>query len=325
MKNIAVVAGGNSGEYEVSLRSGAMVFKTLDPNRYHAYFIHVKGSEWALERNGQQYPVDKNDFSVTADGTKITFDAVYLIIHGTPAEDGKFQGYLDMLGIPYVSPGVTCCVLTASKAISKRLVAAENIPTAKSVLLREGFEYQPESIISELGLPCFVKPNSGGSSVATFKIYKKEEFEPAVHEAFKHDSEVLCETFINGTEVTCGIYEAADGLTCLPVTEIVPHYDFFDYKAKYEGESDEITPARISEEELELIYIYTRKIYKLLQCSGLVRVDFIIMDKQPYFMEVNTIPGFSEQSLVPQQIRAAGMSEREVLTYLVEQCLSNKK
>jgi D-alanine-D-alanine ligase len=321
MKKIAVVAGGNSGEYEVSLRSGKMIVRSLDPDLFEPYFIVIRGSRWAVHLDDEELEMDKNDFSFTRNGEKVRFDAVYLMIHGTPGEDGKIQGYFHLVNMPFVGPGISCCVLTSAKSLAKELVAPHGIPVAKSRLLLRGSRPDWDALVAELSLPLFIKPNSGGSSVATHKVYKAEELSAAFEDACKHDIEVLAEEFIAGTEVTCGIFHDGEKLVCLPITEIRPHRDFFDYNAKYLGESDEITPAPLSAELTERIHRLTEKVYRLVHADSLVRVDFIIRDGVPYFMEVNTIPGFSEASIVPQQLRAAGFDITQVLTTLVNRVL----
>lgn len=321
MKKIAVVAGGNSGEFDVSLRSGRMIFNSLDSRAYEPYYVTIKGNSWTVELPEGPAPIDKNDFSFIRNGAKMHFDAVYLMIHGTPGEDGKIQGYFHLINMPFVGPGISCCVLTSAKSLAKELVAVHGVPVARSRVLAAGTPPDWESVIRELGLPLFIKPNSGGSSVATHKVYKAEDLQAAFEDACAHDEEVLAEEFIEGKEITCGIFDDGQGLVCLPITEIRPHHDFFDYKAKYMGESDEITPAPLSPELTSQINRLTEKVYRILRCDSLVRIDFIIRDGVPYFMEVNTIPGFSEASIVPQQLRAAGFDITQVLSSLIERVL----
>jgi D-alanine-D-alanine ligase len=325
MYNVAVIAGGDSGEYEVSMRSGAMVMKCIDNTKFNPYLVEISSKGWLVLVDNQKYRIDKNDFSFQKDGQKIRFDVIYNIIHGTPGEDGKIQGYFDIIGLPYTSPGLSCCAITMNKAVSKAVVGAMGLRVAKSVVLQKGKEFSADEVIHKTGLPVFVKPNSGGSSVATHKVYELKDFKAAVDDAFQHDNEVICEEFVQGMEITGGIFFDGSALVCLPITEIVPHHDFFDYKAKYLGESDEITPARIDESLKNKVNELTKKIYRILNCEGLVRIDFIIKESEPYFMEVNTIPGFSEQSIVPQQIRAAGMKEKDVITMLIMQAINGKK
>lgn len=318
MKNIAVVAGGNSGEFEVSLNSGRMVMLSIDRSLFNPYYLVVKGTDWQVEVDDSWIPVNKDDFSFEHKGEKVRFDAAYLIIHGTPGEDGKIQGYFDLMDVPFVGPSIACCILTMNKALAKELVAQKGIPTAKSKILLRGTSPDWNELATEFTLPLFIKPNNGGSSVATHKVYKTEDLKAAFEDGIQYDHEILAEEFIEGTEITCGIYDDGDELVCLPITEIRPHNDFFDYKAKYMGESDEITPAPLDAELVKRINELTKKVYRILHCDGIVRIDFIIRDNEPYFMEVNTIPGFSSASILPQQLRAAGMDITNVITKLIQ-------
>jgi D-alanine-D-alanine ligase len=326
MKNIAVICGGNSGEYEVSLNSADMVIQSIDPIKYKPYKILIKGMNWHVLDGKKKYPIDKNDFTCKIGTRKIKFDCVYNIVHGTPGEDGKIQGYLDMVGLPYTSPNVTVSSLTMNKYLTKRICDAEKLPVAKSVLVKDTDALiDVDKIVTKLKLPCFVKPNNGGSSVATTKVYEKKNMVAAIEEAFEHDQEVIIEAFLKGTEVTCGVFDDGEQVRTLPVTEIVPHNDFFDYDAKYNGESDEITPARLDKKIYNQVQKLTAQIYRLLNIQGLVRIDFIIHKNEPYFMEVNTIPGFSKASIVPQQIRAANLKEMDVISLLIEQAMAKKR
>jgi D-alanine-D-alanine ligase len=326
MKKIAVIGGGNSGEYEVSLNSAEMVMQTIDRKKYEPYKIIIRGKDWHAWEGTKKYPIDKNDFSFTKGKKKITFDVAYIIVHGTPGEDGKLQGYLDLMGIPYTSPDVLVSALTMNKYLTKKICKAAKIPVAKSILLKAHESIIDVDKISEkLKLPCFVKPNNGGSSVATTKAYTKQELADGIEAAFEHDHEVIVEQYIKGREVTCGVYFDGNSIQTLPVTEIIPHNDFFDYEAKYQGKSDEITPAKLDKKLYKKVQDRTAEIYELLNISGLVRIDFIIKNDTPYFMEVNTVPGFSKASIVPQQIRAAGLKEKDVLSLLIELAIQRKK
>ena len=322
MKNIAVVCGGNSGEYEVSLNSGRMVFGSIDKTLFNPYYVVVQGTDWKVELDGNWLNINKDDFSFQSATGNVRFDAAYLIIHGTPGEDGKIQGYFDILGIPFVGPSMACCILTMNKSLAKELVAEKGIPTAKSKVLLRGTEPDWETIANEFTLPLFMKPNNGGSSVATHKVYKVEDLKAAFDDGARYDHEILAEEFLQGTEITCGIYDDGDELVCLPITEIRPHNDFFDYKAKYMGESDEITPAPLEESLVKQINTLTKKVYRILRCDAMVRIDFIIRNGEPYFMEVNTVPGFSQASILPQQLRAAGLDIPQVITKLLNKVLS---
>ncbi len=326
MKNIAVICGGDSGEFEVSMNSADMVIKSMDLKKYKPYKILIKGLNWHVLDGKKKYPIDKNNFTCAIGTKKIKFDCVYNIIHGTPGEDGRIQGYLDMMGLPYTSPNVAISGLTMNKYLTKKICFAEKLPVAKSVLVKDTDAIvNVDEIVKKLKLPCFVKPNNGGSSVATSKVYEKKKMVAAIEEAFQHDHEVIIEEFLKGTEVTCGVFFDGEKVKTLPITEIVPHNDFFDYDAKYNGQSDEITPARLEKKIYNQVQKLTAEIYGLFNIQGLVRIDFIIHKDEPYFMEINTIPGFSSASIVPQQIRAAKMKEMDVISLLIEQAMSRKK
>lgn len=320
-KRVAIIAGGNSGEYEVSINSAKMVLSVTDPNLYEAYIVIIKGNSWYVEYENQQLSIDKSDFSFQLNNTKQHFDVVYNIIHGTPGEDGIIQGYFELMGIPLVGPDILNCALTMNKLVSKKLAVAFDIPVAKAVTKHKHESIDYDAITSITGYPCFLKPNNGGSSVATYKIKEKAQFPAALADVFKHDHTAIFEEFIEGVEVACGVFEKNGELICLPITEIVPHNEFFDYAAKYEGASTEITPARLPEATHKRLNELTKKLYRILECKGMVRIDFIVKGETPYFLEANTIPGFSPASIIPQQIRAAGMTEKEVITYLIEEKL----
>lgn len=326
MKNIAVICGGDSGEYEVSMNSADMVIKSMDLKKYKPYKILIKGTSWNVLQDNKKYPIDKNYFTCKIGTKKIKFDCVYNIIHGTPGEDGKIQGYLDIMGLPYTSPNVAVSGLTMNKYLTKKICEAEKFPIAKSVLIKETDAIiNIDEIVKKLKLPCFVKPNNGGSSVATNKVYEKKKMVDAIEEAFKHDHEVIAEEFLIGTEVTCGVFFDGEKIQTLPITEIVPHNDFFDYDAKYNGQSDEITPARLPKKIYNQVQKLTKEIYCLFNIQGLVRIDFIMHKEKPYFMEINTIPGFSKASIVPQQIRVAEMKEMDVISLLIEQAMNRNR
>lgn len=323
IRNIAVIAGGNTDEYEVSLKSAEMVMDSIDRTKFAPFKIILRGSDWHYIHGEEKIQIDKNDFSLTINSEKINFDAAYIIVHGSPGEDGKLQGYLDMLEIPYSSPSLLASAITMNKYVSKSIIKTHGIKVAKAELVHiTDPVIDVDKIVENVGLPCFVKPNNGGSSVATFKAKSKQSIIEAIEEGFLHDSEVIIEEFIEGKEITCGVYFNGTEIQTLPITEIVPHNEFFDYEAKYLGKSDEITPARIGEELSQKVYKTTRGVYRLLSISGLVRVDYILKENEVYFMEVNTVPGFTKQSLIPQQIRAAGMKEMDVLSFIIEETLS---
>ena len=319
---VAVLAGGDSGEYEVSLKSADMVMRTLDPQLFQPWLVHVKDGKMEVHTSDGPLPLSPKGFGFEGKDGYVSFDVAYNIVHGTPGEDGKLQGWLELQKVPYTSPGVLASALTMDKFLTKLLVKSLRIPVAKGLLVRASDEIiEVDDIVDQLGLPCFVKPNHGGSSVATFKIKAKKDLPDAIEAGFKVDDQVIIESFLPGTELSIGVLEVMGDMVVLPPTEIVPHTEFFDYAAKYEGASDEITPARIPSVTRKKLERYAVAIYRLLNLRGMVRIDFMWTGKTLYFMEVNTIPGFSPVSLVPQQIRAAGMKEQEVLTAVIYEAL----
>ncbi len=321
MKTLAIVAGGDSSEYEISIKSANEVKKEL-ASKYKAYVIVIKGGNWYWEGDkGRAHGIDKNDFSLNTDGVKVRFDAVFVAIHGTPGENGLLQGYFDMLKIPYSSCDSFCSALTFNKQACKLFLKEYDIKMADAVLIRRGEPVSPEEITSRLGLPCFVKPNDSGSSFGVSKVKTVEEVMPAIEKAFKESNEVLIETFIEGRETACGVVKTASRSKSiiLPVTEIVSKNEFFDYEAKYTpGLSDEITPAPMEEEITAKIQDMSSMIYDLLGCKGIVRVDFIVVSEVPYFLEINTVPGMTRESLVPKQAEAAGIELSDIYSMIVD-------
>ena len=321
MKKIAIVAGGDSSEYVVSLRSAQGIWSFVDHSKYETSIIVIKGTEWKMvQYDGKQYdwdktwPVDREDFSVVMDGVKLTFDFAYIIIHGTPGENGILQGYFDMIRMPYSCCGVLAAALTCSKFTCNRYLSTFGIPVAKSILLHVGEEVETEQCVKELGLPVFVKPNAGGSSYATTKVKTPEELQPAIAAAKREATgEVIIESFMQGTEVTCGCYTSREGLRALPITEVVSKKEFFDVDAKYNGAVEEITPARISDEMTQKIQALTQRIYRYVGAKGIIRVDYIIIGDTPHLLEVNTTPGMTATSFIPQQVRAAGLDISDVM------------
>lgn len=320
-KKIAIVAGGDSSEYVVSLRSAQGIWSFMNHDKYDTSIIVIKGTDWKMvQYDGKQYdwehtwPVDRQDFSVVVDGEKRTFDFAYIIIHGTPGENGILQGYFDMIKMPYSCCGVLAASITCSKFTCNRYLSTFGIPVAKSILLRQGESVGTEQCIAELGLPVFVKPNGGGSSYATFKVKTSEELQPAIAAAQQEATgEVIIESFMQGTEITCGCYTTSSGLRALPITEVVPKTEFFDVDAKYNGAVEEITPARISAEMTERVQELTRRIYGYIGAKGIIRVDYIIIGDTPHLLEVNTTPGMTATSFIPQQVRAAGLDISDVM------------
>jgi D-alanine-D-alanine ligase len=319
MKTIAIAAGGDSSEYEVSVKSAGEVEKVLS-SRYSVYIIMIRSGNWYWEDpKGRYLPVDKNDFSLTTGDSWIRFDAVFIAIHGTPGENGLLQGYLDMLKIPYTSCPAFCSALTFNKQACKLFLKEYGIPMAKAILVRNGDQMNDDQIINQTGLPCFVKPNDSGSSFGVTKVKKKDELYPAIENAFRESNEVLIEAFLDGREVGCGVVKSRKKSIVLPVTEIISKNEFFDYEAKYTpGLSDEVTPANMPENITKKIWELSSRVYDLLGCRGIVRVDFIMVDEQPYFLEINTVPGMTKESLIPKQAAAAGISLEDLYSMVVE-------
>ncbi len=325
-KNIALVAGGYSGEYVISVQSAAVIEHNLDKNKYNIYKILITREGWNYQEDGGNlFPVDRNDFSLLLPTGKLHFDAVFIGIHGTPGEDGKLQGYFDMLQIPYTSCGAITSAITFNKSYCNKIVSSlALVNVSPSVHLFKDQPYDLAEILRKVSLPCFVKPNEGGSSIGMSKVNRAEELQAAIDKAEKVDSQVLVEAFVKGREFTCGLFKANDRLTVLPLTEVIPVTEFFDYEAKYTpGKSREITPAEISGETEDKIKATARQLYIALNCRGIVRIDFILEEGtgKLFFLEVNTMPGQSENSLVPQQVRAMGMELRDFYGALIEECI----
>jgi len=322
IKNIAVVSGGDSGEFEISVQSGKVVAKYLDPEKYDIYPITIKGTEWHYECPANNvYEIDKNDFSVKMIGEKIQFDCVFIAIHGTPGEDGKLQGYFDMLNIPYTTCDHVTSAVTFNKHFCKNVVKDFGVLTANSMFLTKAL-LREENIKQNLSLPLFVKPNNGGSSVGMSKINGWEELKPALDKAFAEDEEILIEEFIKGREITCGVYKSENKIKTLPVTEIISSKDWFDFEAKYEaGLAEEIVPAQIPEDVFKNCQAISAQLYSQLNCKGIVRFDYIFNDAGMFFLEVNTVPGLTEASIVPKMLKAQGIRLEDFFNLLVEEAL----
>jgi D-alanine-D-alanine ligase len=322
MKNIALLAGGFTGEYEVSLNSAQNIAANLDKNKYKVYTILVNRDRWFYEEGSNRIDVDKNDFSITINGEKIKFDFAFITIHGTPGEDGKMQGYLDLVNIPYNTCDVTASAISMNKAYTKTIVnGIHGLHTAKSMRLFNNDGHDIATIASTLKFPLFIKPNNGGSSVGMSKVYNAAELPNAIHKAFNEDDQILVEEFIKGREFSQGIARLHGKIKVLPTTEIISSKDFFDYEAKYtSGVSEEITPADLSPEKGTQIAEILTEVYLRLNCKGMVRIDFILLEGTLdfYFIEINTTPGQSSNSLIPQQVRAAGMSVPDFYSELIE-------
>lgn len=318
-KNIAVITGGEASEAGISLKSAEVVCKHLNKDKYNVFKVIIEGNDWIVERqNPVKLKIDKNDFTFSIDGHKITFDCVFMALHGTPAEDGKLQGYFDMLKIPYNACGVLQAALTFDKLRCKEYLAAFGVKTAKAYLYRNS---EPRTQNSELVFPVFVKPNKNGSSYGASKVNKQEDLAAAIDLAFKYDDEILVEEYLKGTEVTCGLITIDGKITALPLTEIRSKSDFFDYKAKYEGQSKEVTPAEIDAALAKAIQRTSEFIYKKLNFKGMCRIDYIITGSDYYMLEVNSIPGLSEESIVPQQARTMGISLEKLFEISVEEAM----
>jgi len=323
-KNIAILAGGDSGEYEISIKSGKVIEKNIDKNIFNTWFIHIKGRNWTYQtENNTQLDIDKNDFSLTIDNNKIFFDAVFIAIHGTPGEDGKLQGYFDIMKIPYTCSDVLTSAFTFNKNYCNRIVKSYGITVSPSVHIFKDDEIDIEKIIKTTNLPCFVKPCNSGSSVGMTKAHDSNELITAIEFAFNYDDQILIEQNINGREITCGVFKSKSELVVLPITEVVSKKEFFDYEAKYTSKmADEITPAMIPEDVAEECRQTSLFLYKRLNCKGVVRFDYIFNDSGLYFLEVNTIPGQSENSIVPQQVRCMGLTITEFYTLLLNETLN---
>lgn len=324
-KRIAIVAGGDQSELEVSLRSAAGLYTFIDAKRYECHIVTIVGKEWSVEYLGKRYSIDKNDFSFLIEsGERIYFDFAYITIHGVPGEDGKLQGYFDLIRMPYSCCGVLAAALTFNKFFCNQYLSGFGIPIAKSILLRKGEKIASESIVEKLALPCFVKPNCGGSSYGTSKVKCIEEIEPAIKAAMVESDEVIIESFMDGTEITCGVYKTKEKATVFPITEVVSKNEFFDTDAKYNGSVEEITPARLSDKVTEEVQTLTSKIYDILGAKGIIRVDYIITQGDKInLLEVNTTPGMTATSFIPQQIAAAGLNIQDVMADIIENELSN--
>lgn len=321
-KNVAIIMGGFSSEFEISLNSGQVVYDTLDPLKYTAYRIQIFKDKWVyLDSNNIEHPIDKNDFSFSVEGQKTTFDCVFNAIHGTPGEDGFMQGYLELLNIPHTSCNMYQAALTFNKRDCLSTLKPYGIKTAVSYYVNLGDAIDEDAIIAKVGLPCFVKANKAGSSFGISKVYKKEEFQKALNVAFKEDDEVIIESFLDGVEVSVGVITYNGEVTVLPITEIVSENDFFDYQAKYLGKSQEITPARLTEEQEAKVRGVAKKIYEVLKMKGFSRSEFIFKDGEPHFLEINTIPGMTAASILPQQAAVAGISLMDLFGSAVEACL----
>lgn len=322
-KKIALITGGYSGEAVISYKSATAIENNLDREKWESYKIDINPAGWYyLAPNGETFPVDKNDFSINIDGKKINFDAVLVGLHGTPGEDGKLQGYFDTLNIPYSTCDTATSALTFNKRYTVAVASFAGMNVAKSVHLFKHIPVSISFILTSLKLPVFVKPNNGGSSIGMSKVKTADELPAALDKAFKEDDQVLVEEFIKGRELTIGVFKSKGEVIALPITEIIAKNEFFDFEAKYEGASDEITPALIDVSVAEKIRDEARKAYAIFNCKGIVRIDFIYDAEQgiPYMLEINTVPGQSDASIVPQQVVAMGWTLKQFYSALLEEC-----
>lgn len=322
-RRIAIVAGGYSSEYPVSIKSAQGIKTFLEKTPYETYVVRIIRDLWEVElSDGTTSEIDKNDFSFV-EGSRIKqFDFAYITIHGVPGENGALQGYFDMIGMPYSCCGVFAAALTANKYACNQYLSKFEIKISPSKMIRQGEAYSVPEIAKEVTLPCFVKPNEGGSSCATTKVKEAGELQTAIEKAFTEGGNVIVEKFMQGTEVTCGCYKTSEKAVTLPITEVVSKNEFFDYEAKYTASKvEEITPARISEEVANKITATTSKIYDIIGAKGIIRVDYIIVEEEPYLLEVNTTPGMTVTSFIPQQIRAMQLEPEVVLSEIIEDTL----
>lgn len=320
--NVALISGGYSKEDVVSFNSAKEIAKSIDKSRFNVFQVLINREKWVLvDLDGKTYPVDKNNFSVKRNGETINFDLAFITIHGAPGEDGRLQGYFDMIQLPYTTCNAFTSSLTFNKVATKRYLQMMGVHTAPYIFLRQGVACDIKQVVEDLGLPLFVKPNAGGSSFGVTKVKAEHELEKAIEAAFEEDHELLIESYIDGTEVTCGLIKTLEKDYILPATEIVSKNEFFDYNAKYLGEADEITPARISRSEMKAVQQLSSQIYDWIDCRGIVRIDYLMKDDRLYLIEVNTVPGMSAASIVPQQAEAFGMTTTELFSLAMDDAL----
>ena len=321
-KNVVVIAGGNSSEYEVSIKSGNHIFSEVDGEKYNKYLMILRGRDWMVEIGDQKFPVDKNDFSFEYQGKKVVFDFAYITIHGNPGENGMLQGYLDMMGVPYSTCNTLVEAITFDKYTCTNYLNAFGINTTHPIMLVRGKAFDKEAVLKAVGLPCFVMPNAEGSSFGVSKVKTAADFDAAVEGAFKMCREILVESFIDGIEFTCGLYKVGDKKVVMPVAEVIPKKEFFDYEAKYDAKmSDEIIPGRFSAEITGRIQDMASEVYDILRCEGIVRIDGFVRGEEIIMLEVNTTPGMTANSFVPKMVRVMGFPLRDVITGIIEEKL----
>lgn len=321
-KNIAIIMGGYSSEYKISLTSGNVVYETLDTSKYNAYRIHVLKDKWVyVDEEENEFHIDKNDFSINVGSFKTTFDCVFNAIHGSPGEDGYMQGYFELLNIPHTSCSMYQAGITFNKRDLLSILKPYGIKTAESFYLNLDDTVNEDAIIEKVGLPCFVKANKAGSSFGISKVHKKEDLQTAIDVAFKEDDEIIIESFLDGTEVSVGVITYKGKTKVLPITEIVSENDFFDYEAKYLGKSQEITPARLTNEQENKVTAEAKKVYEVLKMKGFSRSEFIFKDGEPHLLEMNTVPGLTRESILPQQAAAANIPLADLFDNAIEEAL----
>jgi len=325
-KNIAIIMGGYSSEFEISLKSGNVVYNSLDKEKYNSYRVHILKDKWVyLDENNTEHPINMADFTTTVNGYKIKFDAVFNAIHGHPGEDGIILAYFELLGIPHTSAPSYQMGLTFNKRDCLSVVKAYGIKTAESYYLNLGDEINEKKIIEKVGLPCFVKANKAGSSFGISKVHKKEHLKAAINLSFKEDDEIIIESFLDGREVSVGVITYHNEIKVLPITEITTENDFFDFEAKYEGKSNDFTPAKLSKKEEQRIIEVAKKVYKALRMSGFSRSEYILIKGEPHLLEMNTVPGLTSLSLLPRQANIAGIGLDDLFGNAVESCLNPSK
>ena len=323
-RTIAIVCGGDSSEHDVSLRSGQGLYSFFDKERYNIYIVDVKGTDWHVAfENGETAEIDKNDFSFLQGGQRTYFDYAYITIHGQPGENGVMQGYFDLIHLPYSTSGVLVEAMTFDKYVLNNYLRGFGVNVADSILLRRGEPYDEEAIAKRLGMPCFVKPAADGSSFGVSKVKEADQLAPALRVAFMEAEEAMVESYMKGTEISQGIYKTKDKCVVFPATEVVTSNEFFDYDAKYNGQVQEITPARLAPETAAEVAKTTSRIYDILHANGIIRIDYIITKDENgkdkvNMLEINTTPGMTPTSFIPQQVRAAGLDIKDVLSDIVE-------
>jgi D-alanine-D-alanine ligase len=326
MKKVAVVAGGYSGEHEISLKSAKTIMDNLDRSRFEPILVEITREAWVVDHSLGKFQIDKSDFTFQTGEDKIHFDYAYIIIHGTPGEDGKLQGYLDMMGVPYSTGSAMNMSVTFNKGLTQRLLRSYGFNVAEFVLLRKGEELRPDHILSKVGLPCFVKPAEAGSSLGISKVKEEEELAAAVEHVLKVDDQIMIEAFLDGREITCGVCRVDGKITALPVTEIISESEFFDYEAKYNDKgTQEITPADIPEEAYQRCQAVSEQVYDVMQCEGIVRIDFFLCEEDLYVVEINGVPGMSAASIVPKMIEAADQDIGQIISDLIETQLNSSQ